>query len=560
MANCSFIGAVEARNIARNNTLIWEEICEIQTQILGAIDGNLYSVIVNDGTPMTSTQSILSAVPTTGGSGYNLVSATAVINPNGTGGINAAVTPVVTGTTITGFTIGVPGTGYTPVSATATPSAPSDLNDAQDETNYDNTGGDGTFSAGNYYFIGEVITLGENSTILVDNVTNAGQRVLIAAQDETNYVGGGANGTLDSGGSGYTALDTITLSDGTIVTVDTVAVGVVTAFTITSSGTSSRAVAIQRIQISSSGTGSGFSITPGTNNETIVGAVLEFTVNSAGVDPFFLGTSIAQVSTTGIGAGFNLTPTAANVAALPGGSGAALTVIQTAGAVTAIIVTNAGTGYIDGTPVAISHPNGIGATASVSSVGGGGEILAVVVTTAGSGYQQAVATVTVTAPGGLTPTLAFAGTVTTSGGVVTGIVITEGGAGYADLYPTATVSDPTGVGATFTVNIAGGLVTAINVVTGGNGYTAPIMTITAAPTSGGAGATSLFSAGDIVIGTNTFGTIPSDYYDVLVGQSTNPVYADQIQYILDYFTSLGYNIRAQTNSATADTIQWQIIW
>lgn len=59
MANCSFIGAVEARNIARNNTLIWEEICEIQTQILGAIDGNLYSVIVNDGTPMTDRKSVV---------------------------------------------------------------------------------------------------------------------------------------------------------------------------------------------------------------------------------------------------------------------------------------------------------------------------------------------------------------------------------------------------------------------------------------------------------------------------------------------------------------------
>ena len=555
MANCSFIGAVEARNIARNNTLIWEEICEIQTQILGAIDGNLYSVIVNDGTPMTSTQSILSVAVDAGGANYNLVAATAVINPNGTGGSAATVTPIVTGTAITGFTVDTPGSGYTPVSATATPSAPSDLNDAQDETDYDNTGGDGTFSAGNYYFAGEVITLGENSTITVGSVTNAGQRVLIAAQDETDYVGGGANGTLDSGGSGYTALDTITLSDGTIITVDTVAVGVVTEFTVTSSGTSSRAVAVQRIQISSSGGGSGFAITPGTNNETIVGAVLTFTVGSAGVDPFFLGTSIAQVSTTGIGTGFNLTPTAANVGALAGGTGAALTVIQTAGSVTAIIVNTPGSGYLSGTPVAISHPNGTGATASVSSVGGSGEILAVTVTTAGSGYQQAVATVTVTAPGGLTPALAFAGTVTTAGGVVTGIVITEGGSGYAPLYPTATVSDPTGVGATFTVNVAGGAVTAINVVTGGSGYTAPIMTITAAPTSSGSGATATAT-----IGTNTFGTIPSDYYDVLIGQSTNAVYADQIQYVLDYFTSLGYNIRAQTNSATADTIQWQIIW
>ena len=41
---------------------------------------------------------------------------------------------------------------------------------------------------------------------------------------------------------------------------------------------------------------------------------------------------------------------------------------------------------------------------------------------------------------------------------------------------------------------------------------------------------------------------------------TDAVIADQIQYVLDYFTALGYNIRAQVNPSTGNTLQWQIIW
>ncbi|MHA1289824.1 MAG: hypothetical protein ACTSPB_20785, partial [Candidatus Thorarchaeota archaeon] len=67
MANCSFIKATEARNIARNDTLLWTEICEVQAAILAAIDGDpcatppvqgAYSVIVAGGTPFTYTDAI----------------------------------------------------------------------------------------------------------------------------------------------------------------------------------------------------------------------------------------------------------------------------------------------------------------------------------------------------------------------------------------------------------------------------------------------------------------------------------------------------------------------
>lgn len=87
---------------------------------------------------------------------------------------------------------------------------------------------------------------------------------LIAAQDETNYNGAGSNGTFTAG-SGYAALDTITLTDGTVITVDAVSVGAVTDFTVTTAGTTNTAGTTVS-QASTSGGGSSFDITTGTAN------------------------------------------------------------------------------------------------------------------------------------------------------------------------------------------------------------------------------------------------------------------------------------------------------
>lgn len=565
MADNIFITATEARNIARNNTLIWTEISEVQTQILAAIDANTFSIIVNDGTPMTSTQSILSVAVTAGGTGYNSLVATAVINDGGTGGTGALVTPVVTGTIITGFTVDAGGSGYVPVDVTATISAPSDIKDAQDETNYDGVGGDGTFNGGADFAVNDTITLSESSVITVDAVTSVGV-ITIAAQNETNFDGAGNNGTFVGGdGVGSTAYvvnDTIRLNDGSLITVDAIAGnGNVTQFTITSSSTARFTSPGTLTQIGSSGSGSGFTLTTGTNNETTVGVVTQFTVTSPGATPFFFPAILFQSTTTGIGTGLTLTPAANNINALSGGTGALLTPIEAAGNITNVIINVPGTGYLVGAPIIFTHPNGVNAAAQVSAVGSGGEITAITITNNGSGYQQAVATVTVTAPGGLTPALEFAGTVTTTGGVVTGISIQEGGSGYAPLGPPAVITDPTGANAVLAVTEVAGVITAIDVTSGGSGYTAPIVVIDgdAEPLlpsiTGGTGATATATAGS-----NTFGTTPSDFNDVLTNQTTDAVILDQITFVSDYFTSLGYNIRAQTNSATTNTMQWQIIW
>ena len=206
MANCSFITGPEARNIARNNTLIWEEICEIQSQILAGIDANVYSILVDDGTPFTSTQSILSVAVTAGGTGYIPVAATATIGAGGTGGTGALVTPIVTGTTVTDFTI-TNGGDLTLQSATVS-------------------------AVGSGYAIAEVLTLdGTGATATTDATVTVTALTTIATQDETNYAASFTAGT------GYSGGDVVTLTDGTKVTIDNAPGGIPDQFTVTSATT-----------------------------------------------------------------------------------------------------------------------------------------------------------------------------------------------------------------------------------------------------------------------------------------------------------------------------------
>lgn len=93
---------------------------------------------------------------------------------------------------------------------------------------------------------------------------------IINAQDETDYDGTGSNGTF-SGGTGHSVSDVITLADGTDVTVDAVSSGVVTQFTVdatSADGTTPNGV--QNLQSSTTGGGSGFLLTPGVANVTEV--------------------------------------------------------------------------------------------------------------------------------------------------------------------------------------------------------------------------------------------------------------------------------------------------
>jgi hypothetical protein len=577
MANCSFLKATDARTRSRNDTLIWTEICEVQQAILAAIDSGAYSTIVSSGTPFTSTGTITGVTVTNGGTLYDYIDATGLtgVNPddgatytngiyaNGTGGTGAAITPVVVGNVVTSVTVDSGGSGYTPVSATATVDTPYNLNTGQTDTNFNGTGTEGTFTPGADYFPTDTITLSDSTIITVNSIDTAAQKyVLIDGQGNANYPNVyPAAGSFNSG-AGYLTGDTITLGDGSIVSVTTAVAGAITAFTIdstnaTSAGTSGE---LRGQYIAPASGGSGFVLVPDAANENIVGPVETFSVNAVGSTDFFLSNVLSQTGTTtagtgpAIGTGFSLSPNTGNATPnLHSGVDAVLTPIVTNGVVTSVVVNSGGTLYTNQNPVSINHPSGQGATAVANVIGG--VIQTVDVLTGGSGYEISNALVALDHPTGT----GFVGVVNTTGGVITSVSVQDGGALYGRIYPTAVVGTSTGSGASFRVNLIStpnGSVDNIEVVSGGNNYTSAD-TITVVPTAGddGSGATAT-----LTVDANNFGTTATDYYSVLSGQATDAVIADQIQYVLDYFTALGYNIRAQVNPSTGNTLQWQIIW
>lgn len=99
--------------------------------------------------------------------------------------------------------------------------------------------------------------------------------VPINAQDETSYDGSPATEGSFTGGTGHAAADVITLNDGTLVTVDVEAAGVVTEFTVTSLTAQSTNVASGTVltQTSTTGSGTGFTMTLGDDNLTYRGEI-----------------------------------------------------------------------------------------------------------------------------------------------------------------------------------------------------------------------------------------------------------------------------------------------
>ena len=53
---------------------------------------------------------------------------------------------------------------------------------------------------------------------------------------------------------------------------------------------------------------------------------------------------------------------------------------------------------------------------------------------------------------------------------------------------------------------------------------------------------------------------PTVYADVVLGLSDDPVVLDSIQFVIDYFTGLDYNIRTVIDTSTGDTLRWNILW
>lgn len=176
-----------------------------------------------------------------------------------------------------------------------------------------------------------------------------------------------------------------------------------------------------------------------------------------------------------------------------GGSGAAASATIVDGAVSAITITNSGSGYTtaptltifgDGTgaaAIAQLTPSGVAANTASTSVG------SIVRDSAGSGYGTSANTFVFFNGGGGSGASA---TATVSSGAVTGLTLTSGGLGYTSAPQVLIFSGVNGKGATAHATLTGsGTLGGVTVVNGGSGFaTVPLLTISG---GGGAGATAI---------------------------------------------------------------------
>lgn len=62
------------------------------------------------------------------------------------------------------------------------------------------------------------------------------------------------------------------------------------------------------------------------------------------------------------------------------------------------------------------------------------------------------------------------------------------------------------------------------------------------------------------VSSGTTMTDSNAYYNAYFNVSTDPTRADQVNYVAQYFKDLGYNVKITQNSATTDTLVWNIAW
>ena len=154
------------------------------------------------------------------------------------------------------------------------------------------------------------------------------------------------------------------------------------------------------------------------------------------------------------------------------------------GPLSAINVTNGGTGYQSAPAVQITGGGGTGATATAALAPR--TIASVAVNSGGSGYTSAPA-VSFSGGGGSGAAATAALTPT----AVAAITVANGGKGYTS-PPTVSFSGGGGNGAAATAVVKGGKVTAINLTSGGSGYTsAPTVILTGGGGTGAAATASL---------------------------------------------------------------------
>jgi len=227
-------------------------------------------------------------------------------------------------------------------------------------------GGASVITRGSGYGSVSTLTLVGGTSTETATFTITG-RSTVAGQDETSYTGGELTGTF-TGGASYSVSDTVTLSDGSVITVDAVSVGAVTEFTVTSASTSGHSNFAVLTQSSTSGSGTGFSLTQDDSNQGVF--------------------SVLPVGT----GDYSVLPASPSSVSHVGGSGATLSILW---GVETIIVTDGGSGYTSAPAVSFSGGGGSAGTASLS-----GDAVASISVDAPGDFYTAIAVVTVADPPG----------------------------------------------------------------------------------------------------------------------------------------------------------------
>ncbi len=284
-----------------------------------------------------------------------------------------------------------------------------------------------------------------------------------------------ASVSIGNGGTGYTAapLVTVTPPVGNIP---------VTAATATASISG-----VTAINLGVGGTL--YTVTP---IVTITNAVGDVTGSGATATAILSGGSVSGFTITNKGSGYTANPTVSITPRVGDttGSGATATAVASIGVVTGLTFTP-GTGYNANPSITIAAPTaGTTATATAAI---NGTVTAVTITNAGSGGYITVPTITIGAPTGASPVQATVTAVTAS--VVTGLTLLSVGSGYTSaptVVFTNAVGDTTGNGAAATASFAS-VVSAITVTAAGTGYTsAPAVAIIG---GGGLGASATVNIG-----------------------------------------------------------------
>jgi len=253
----------------------------------------------------------------------------------------------------------------------------------------------------------------------------------LSSWDGTNVVNIGSVGIIGitNPGSGYLTAPSVTISAPN----DANGVRATAVATITTG-----AGGISSINVTAGGTG--YTAVPG----VIIGAPNVAGGQQAVAVATISGGAVVAITVTTAGSGYTTSP----AISFSSGAAAATAVVET-GQVNTVTLTNAGTGYTSQPTVTISAPpSGTTATAVAQYNTFSTGTLSVVVTNGGTGYG-ASGSFSVSFSGGSGGSGA-AGTAIVSGGAVTQVIMTNPGSGYTSA-PTVSFSSGSGTGATGTV-------------------------------------------------------------------------------------------------------------